>query len=85
MKSEVKNLVQRCQGLETFQSDCNKKVCTDFDASVNPSVMFMWEEFLITLTTDFLSWIFFYNLDNASFYLCSYYLLDIIIDFIYIL
>jgi hypothetical protein len=27
MKSEVKNLVQRCQGLESFQSDCNKKVC----------------------------------------------------------
>lgn len=26
MKSEVKNLVQRCQGLETFQVDCNKKV-----------------------------------------------------------
>ncbi|XP_023717157.1 kinesin heavy chain isoform X2 [Cryptotermes secundus] len=26
MKSEVKNLVQRCQGLETFQSDCNKKI-----------------------------------------------------------
>jgi len=27
MKSEVKNLVQRCQGLESFQMDCNKKVC----------------------------------------------------------
>ncbi|XP_034949433.1 kinesin heavy chain isoform X1 [Chelonus insularis] len=27
MKSEVKNLVQRCQGLETFQADCNKKIC----------------------------------------------------------
>jgi kinesin family protein 5 len=27
MKSEVKNLVQRCQGLESFQLDCNKKVC----------------------------------------------------------
>ncbi|XP_076168433.1 kinesin heavy chain isoform X1 [Ptiloglossa arizonensis] len=26
MKSEVKNLVQRCQGLESFQVDCNKKV-----------------------------------------------------------
>ncbi|XP_074102990.1 kinesin heavy chain isoform X1 [Cotesia typhae] len=26
MKSEVKNLVQRCQGLETFQADCNKKI-----------------------------------------------------------
>lgn len=26
MKSEVKNLVQRCQGLESFQTDCNKKV-----------------------------------------------------------
>ncbi|XP_015124240.1 kinesin heavy chain isoform X2 [Diachasma alloeum] len=26
MKSEVKNLVQRCQGLETFQVDCNKKI-----------------------------------------------------------
>ncbi|KAG8231825.1 hypothetical protein J437_LFUL012319 [Ladona fulva] len=26
MKSEVKNLVQRCQNLETFQTDCNKKV-----------------------------------------------------------
>ncbi|XP_032456465.1 kinesin heavy chain isoform X6 [Nasonia vitripennis] len=26
MKSEVKNLVQRCQGLESSQSDCNKKV-----------------------------------------------------------
>ncbi|XP_012282547.1 kinesin heavy chain isoform X2 [Orussus abietinus] len=26
MKSEVKNLVQRCQGLECFQADCNKKV-----------------------------------------------------------
>lgn len=26
MKSEVKNLVQRCQGLETYQTDCNKKV-----------------------------------------------------------
>lgn len=26
MKSEVKNLVQRCQGLESFQLDCNKKV-----------------------------------------------------------
>ncbi|XP_058807612.1 kinesin heavy chain isoform X2 [Phymastichus coffea] len=26
MKSEVKNLVQRCQGLESNQSDCNKKV-----------------------------------------------------------
>lgn len=26
MKSEVKNLVQRCQGLETFQTDCNKKI-----------------------------------------------------------
>lgn len=26
MKSEVKNLVQRCQGLETYQADCNKKV-----------------------------------------------------------
>nr|CAD7568420.1 unnamed protein product [Timema californicum] len=26
MKSEVKNLVQRCQGLETYQVDCNKKV-----------------------------------------------------------
>ncbi|XP_018345076.1 PREDICTED: kinesin heavy chain isoform X2 [Trachymyrmex septentrionalis] len=26
MKSEVKNLVQRCQGLECFQVDCNKKV-----------------------------------------------------------
>ena len=25
-KSEVKNLVQRCQGLETFQADSNKKV-----------------------------------------------------------
>lgn len=26
MKSEVKNLVQRCQGMETFQADSNKKV-----------------------------------------------------------
>ncbi|XP_066998234.1 kinesin heavy chain [Anabrus simplex] len=26
MKSEVKNLVQRCQGLESFQADCNKKI-----------------------------------------------------------
>ncbi|XP_054285876.1 kinesin heavy chain isoform X2 [Macrosteles quadrilineatus] len=26
MKSEVKNLVQRCQGLETYQTDCNKKI-----------------------------------------------------------
>ncbi|KAK0178999.1 hypothetical protein PV327_007827 [Microctonus hyperodae] len=26
MKSEVKNMVQRCQGLETFQADCNKKM-----------------------------------------------------------
>nr|CAG4643721.1 EOG090X014G [Lepidurus arcticus] len=26
MKSEVKNLVQRCQTLESFQSDCNKKM-----------------------------------------------------------
>ncbi|XP_015174546.1 PREDICTED: kinesin heavy chain [Polistes dominula] len=26
MKSEVKNLVQRCQGLESSQVDCNKKV-----------------------------------------------------------
>nr|CAD7426448.1 unnamed protein product [Timema monikensis] len=26
MKSEVKNLVQRCQGLETYQVDCNKKI-----------------------------------------------------------
>ncbi|XP_012534467.1 kinesin heavy chain isoform X1 [Monomorium pharaonis] len=26
MKSEVKNMVQRCQGLETSQVDCNKKV-----------------------------------------------------------
>jgi len=26
MKSEVKNLVQRCQGLESFQMDCNKKI-----------------------------------------------------------
>ncbi|KAG7207269.1 hypothetical protein KM043_008943 [Ampulex compressa] len=26
MKSEVKNLVQRCQGLESYQVDCNKKV-----------------------------------------------------------
>uniref|UniRef100_A0A1B6E6U1 Kinesin heavy chain n=1 Tax=Clastoptera arizonana TaxID=38151 RepID=A0A1B6E6U1_9HEMI len=26
MKSEVKNLVQRCQGLESSQTDCNKKV-----------------------------------------------------------
>lgn len=26
MKSEVKNLVQRCQGLESFQLDCNKKI-----------------------------------------------------------
>ncbi|XP_043510969.1 kinesin heavy chain isoform X1 [Frieseomelitta varia] len=26
MKSEVKNLVQRCQGLESSQLDCNKKV-----------------------------------------------------------
>ena len=26
MKSEVKNLVQRCQGLETFQADSNKKI-----------------------------------------------------------
>ncbi|XP_049778944.1 kinesin heavy chain [Schistocerca cancellata] len=26
MKSEVKNLVQRCQGLETYQMDCNKKI-----------------------------------------------------------
>ncbi|XP_033219696.1 kinesin heavy chain [Belonocnema kinseyi] len=26
MKSEVKNLVQRCQGLESNQTDCNKKV-----------------------------------------------------------
>lgn len=26
MKSEVKNLVQRCQGLETHQADANKKV-----------------------------------------------------------
>ncbi|XP_069683547.1 kinesin heavy chain isoform X2 [Periplaneta americana] len=26
MKSEVKNLVQRCQGLESFQTDCNKKI-----------------------------------------------------------
>uniref|UniRef100_A0A0A9X3R0 Kinesin-like protein n=3 Tax=Lygus hesperus TaxID=30085 RepID=A0A0A9X3R0_LYGHE len=26
MKSEVKNLVQRCQGLETFQVDSNKKI-----------------------------------------------------------
>ncbi|RZF32621.1 hypothetical protein LSTR_LSTR014171 [Laodelphax striatellus] len=25
MKSEVKNLVQRCQGMETYQGDCNKK------------------------------------------------------------
>ena len=29
MKSEVKNLVQRCQGLEMFQTDCNKKVCNN--------------------------------------------------------
>lgn len=26
MKSEVKNLVQRCQGLESYQANCNKKV-----------------------------------------------------------
>lgn len=26
MKSEVKNLVQRCQVMESFQADCNKKV-----------------------------------------------------------
>ncbi|XP_043268260.1 kinesin heavy chain isoform X2 [Venturia canescens] len=26
MKSEIKNLVQRCSGLETLQTDCNKKV-----------------------------------------------------------
>lgn len=25
-KSEVKNLVQRCRGLESIQVDCNKKV-----------------------------------------------------------
>lgn len=30
MKSEVKNLVQRCQGLESFQVDCNKKVSIRF-------------------------------------------------------
>lgn len=30
MKSEVKNLVQRCQGLESFQVDCNKKVSVRF-------------------------------------------------------
>ena len=29
MKSEVKNLVQRCQGLESTQTDCNKKVSAD--------------------------------------------------------
>ena len=30
MKSEVKNLVQRCQGLESSQLDCNKKVSIRF-------------------------------------------------------
>lgn len=37
MKSEVKNLVQRCQGLEASQIDSNKKVISQVNLASNLS------------------------------------------------